>query len=81
MAEKYALENDTTQEYAIKELLLHEEDRELWAIIKSRLKDSNKTQLDKIWIDSTRGSRTTTKINKVEIEDTELIHKKLLSRN
>ena len=81
MAEKYASENMCTEEHAIRELLLHEEDREIWRVIKFRLKENERTQLDKIWIDSKRGSKTNKKDNKIEIDDTAEMHKKLLGRN
>ena len=50
-------------------------------MIKFRLKENERTQLDKIWIDSKRGSKTNKKDNKIEIDDTAEMHKKLLGRN
>ena len=81
LAQKYSDENNTPVEKAIKAILSHEEDREVWKSIKTKLNKFDKSQLDKIWIDAKRGYSTTKKRNKVEINSTEEMHKKLLARN
>ena len=50
-------------------------------MIKTRTKKFAKSQLDKIWVDSTRGHTTSIKRNKVVIDSTDKMHKKLLARN
>ena len=81
LAQKYSDNNNIPVEKAIRAILAYEEDREVWKMIKSKVKKFSKSQLDKIWIDSTRGHSTTKKRNKIEIDSTEEMHKKLLARN
>ena len=80
LAEKDALDNDTTVAKAIQELMVHEELREIYKAIKSKMKDFQKTQLDSIWIKRDH-TKENTEENKLVVDLATDINKKLLQRN
>ena len=50
LAESYAEKNDISLEKVIHELILHEEEREIYKTIRARMKKFEKSQLEKIWV-------------------------------
>ena len=80
LAETYAAQNEISVSKAIKELMLHEHEREIFKKIRSKLKDVNKSQLDEIWVPMDKKKGSTTE-NKMIVDSTEEIYKKLLERN
>ena len=80
LAETYANQNDISVSKAVRELMLHEEEREIFRIIKSKMNDYKKSQLDAIWIPKDKRSGKNTN-DKVIVDAAEDINNKLLKRN
>jgi len=88
LATKYALDNNIPYEKAIRELLVHEELREIFGEIKLGLNLIKRSQTYRIWLPKSEGVTDTppedwktTKTEQVEITDGDEIHKKILERN
>ena len=83
-AVEYAKENKLTQEKAITEILLNEEEREVFQLLRQGINAKEKSKLDKIWVckDNTIQSKSKYHVeNRVEVTITEKIHEHLLKRN
>ena len=82
LAEKYARENKLKNKTAVQELLAHESIRTTFELLRGKLKNNVRGQLDKVWIavdESGNYVKDTSK--KKVVEDTEELHKHLLKRN
>jgi len=49
LADKYAASNNISKEMAIRELLSHEEIREMFRTIRLRMKGSKSPQMSEVW--------------------------------
>ena len=74
LAEKYAKDNKMTKEQAIRELINHEELREMHRTIRLRMGGSKSPQLSEVWINTVDG-------NKEILSNSEDIESHLLERN
>ena len=74
LAEKYASVNDTTHEIAIRELMVHEEMRELFRDIRLKLVGARSPQLHEVWTVGESGE-------KVVLSDPGEVEEHLLHRN
>ena len=88
MAAKYALDNNIPYEKAIRELLVHEELREIFCEIKLGMNLLEKSQTYRIWLPESKGATDkppadwkTTTSGRVEITNGDEIHEKILKRN
>ena len=74
LAEKYANENNISKELAIRELMSHEEPRELFRTIRLKMKGSRSPQLSEIWTKDDEGEKNI-------ISGSSEVEEHLLSRN
>ena len=74
LADKYALENNISKETAIKELLSHEEVREMFRTVRLRLEGARQPQLSEIWV---RGGND----EKITLSESVEVEEHLLQRN
>ena len=88
LAAQYAAANNLTQEKAVKELLAHEQIRDIFREIKFGMNQLRKKQMYRLWLpeDGKVTSKPPKDWKKVvrgqrEVTDSEIIHTKLLERN
>ena len=88
LASKYALDNNVPYEKAVRELLVHEELREIFTEIKFGLNLLQKSQTYRIWLpvsgralDAPPENWKTTTTGQLEITNGDEIHGKILERN
>ena len=74
LAEKYALDNKISKELAIRELMEHEELRELFRTIRLKMKGSRSPQLSEIWLKNENEE-------KIILSESKEVEEHLLSRN
>jgi len=74
LAEKYANENNISKEQAIRELMSHEELRELFRTIRIKMKGARSPQMSEVWIKTDGG-------DKLIIEKSHEVEDHLLERN
>ena len=73
LAEKYAQQNNISKKMAIRELLSHEELREMYRTIRLRMAGMTSPQLTEVWVDDGEGGKTIIS-NSNEIEE-HLLHR------
>ena len=74
LADKYASDNNISKEKAIRELMSHEEVKELFRTIRLRMKGSRSPQLSEIWIQDETGGE-------IVLSESREVEEHLLSRN
>ena len=84
-AQQYAVQNKLTEEKALTEIIMHEEEREIFRILKQGMGKYVKSKLEEIWICKDRSIQDPTQRynidNRIEVKTTEMIHQHLLRRN
>ena len=82
MAEVYAAANNIKKANAIKELILHESKKRMFAILREKLTKKSKGQLNKVWnVYNEHGEYMKDNENKISIQSAEEVHKQLLIGN
>ena len=82
VAEEYAKANNVSKMTAIKELISHESTRQMYSILREKLKTDKSGQLTKLWIALDKdGEYTKDAGNKQVLTKESEIHKQLLRRN
>ena len=76
-AKKYAADNHLPEAKAIEELICHEEIRDTYSTISSKMSERHKGQLGKLWVPNQNGNE----MDKTEIDEGDTLHEVILSRN
>ena len=82
LAENYARQHNLSLSTAINELLLHEQSRQLFRELKSKLKPIQRSQLKQLWVSiDEQGNYNKDLDTKHTLSDSRKIHEALLARN